>query len=54
MSVEQFQDGGSLRSMHQGGEQRSDIRFLGREGVNPSEIHRRMKMLYGDACISLQ
>ncbi len=35
-------------------EQRSVIRFLGSEGVNPSEIHRRMKMQYGDACLSLQ
>ena len=35
-------------------EQRSVIRFLGSEGVNPSEIHHRMKMQYGDACLSLQ
>ena len=35
-------------------EQRSVIHFFGREGVNPSEIHRRMKMQYGDACLSLQ
>ena len=34
-------------------EQRSVIRFLGSEGVNPIEIHRRMKMQYGDACLSL-
>ena len=27
--------------------QHSVIRFLGSEGVNPSEIHRRMKMQYG-------
>ena len=35
-------------------EQHSVIRFLGSEGVNPREIHRRMKMQYGDACLSLQ
>ena len=35
-------------------EQRSVIRFLGSEGVNPNEIHHRMKMQYGDACSSLQ
>ena len=35
-------------------EQRSVIRFLRNEGVNPSEIHRRMKMQSGDACLSLQ
>ena len=35
-------------------EQSSIIRFLGSEDVNPSEIHRRMKMQYGDACLSLQ
>ena len=35
-------------------EQRSVIRFLGSDGVNPREIHRRMKMQYGDACLSLQ
>ena len=35
-------------------EQRSVIRFLGSEGVNPSEIHRRLKMQYDDACLSLQ
>ena len=35
-------------------EQRSAIRLLGSDGVNPSEIHRRMKVQYGDACLSLQ
>jgi hypothetical protein len=35
-------------------EQRSVIRFLGSEGVKPSEIHRRVKVQYGDACLSLQ
>ena len=35
-------------------EQRSDIRFLSSEGVKPIEIHRRMKVQYGDACASLQ
>ena len=35
-------------------EQRSVIRFLGSEGMNPSEIHRRIKMQYGDAYLSLQ
>jgi len=24
------------------------------EGVKPTEIHRRMKVQYGDACLSLQ
>jgi len=35
-------------------EQRSVIRFLSNEGVKPIEIHRRMKVQYGDACLSLQ
>jgi len=35
-------------------EQRSVIRFLRNEGVKPIEIHRRMKVQYGDACLSLQ
>ena len=35
-------------------EQRSVIRFFGSEGVNPSEIHCRMKMQYGDTCLSMQ
>ena len=30
------------------------IRFLSNEGVKPVEIHRRMKVQYGDACLSLQ
>ena len=34
--------------------QRSVIRFLSSEGVKPIEIHRRMKVQYGDACLSLQ
>jgi len=34
-------------------EQRSVIHFLGSEGVKPIEIHRRMKVQYGDACLSL-
>ena len=28
--------------------------FLSTEGVKPNEIHRRMKVQYGDACLSLQ
>ena len=32
----------------------SVIRFLGSEGVKPIEIHRRMNVQYGDACLSLQ
>jgi predicted nuclease with RNAse H fold len=32
----------------------SVIRFLGSEGVKPIEIHRRMKVQYRDACLSLQ
>jgi len=35
-------------------EQRSVIRFLRSEDVKPIEIHRRMKVQYGDACLSLQ
>ena len=35
-------------------EQRSVICFLGSEGVNPSELHRRMKMQSGDSCLSRQ
>ena len=35
-------------------EQRSVIRFLSNEGVKPIEIHRRMKVQYGDARLSLQ
>jgi len=35
-------------------EQRPVIRFLSSERVKPAEIHRRMKVQYGDACLSLQ
>jgi hypothetical protein len=35
-------------------EQRSGIIFLSSEGVKPIEIHRRMKVQYGDACLSVQ
>ena len=35
-------------------EQRSVARFLRSEGVKPIEIHRRMGVQYGDACLSLQ
>jgi len=35
-------------------EQRSVIRFLSSEGVKLIEINRRMKVQYGDACLSLQ
>jgi len=35
-------------------EQRSVIRFLSSEEVKPIEIHRRMKVQYGDACLSVQ
>jgi len=35
-------------------EQRSVIRFLISEEVKPIEINRRMKVQYGDACLSLQ
>ena len=28
--------------------------FLSNEGAKPIEIHRRMKVQYGDACLSLQ
>jgi len=34
--------------------QRSVIHFLNSEEVKPVEIHRRMKVQYGDACLSLQ
>jgi len=33
---------------------RSVIHFLSSEGVKPVRIHRRMKVQYGDACMSLQ
>jgi len=32
----------------------SVIRFLSNEGVKPIEIHLRMNVQYGDACLSLQ
>ena len=35
-------------------EKRCVIRFLRSEGVKPIEIHRRMKVQYGDACLSQQ
>jgi hypothetical protein len=35
-------------------EQLSVIRFLSSEAVKPIEIHRRMKIQYGDVCLSLQ
>jgi hypothetical protein len=35
-------------------EQRSAIRFLSSEGVKPIENHQRIKVQYGDACLSLQ
>jgi hypothetical protein len=35
-------------------EQPSGIRFLSSEWVKLIEIHRRMKVQYGDACLSLQ
>jgi len=35
-------------------EQRSVIRYLSCERVKPIEIHRRKKVQYGDACLSLQ
>jgi hypothetical protein len=39
--------------MHQK-EQHSVIHFLSSEGVKPIEIHRQMKVQYGDVCLSLQ
>jgi len=33
-------------------EQRSVVRFLFSEGVKPIEIHRRMRIQYGDNCMS--
>jgi hypothetical protein len=38
--------------MHQK-EERSVIRFLSSEEVKPIEINRKMKVQYGDACLSL-
>jgi len=35
-------------------EQVSVIRFLSSEGAKPIKIHRRMKVQYCDACLSLQ
>jgi len=40
--------------MHQRRTARSVIRFLSSDGVKPIEIHRRMKVQYGDACLSVQ
>ena len=50
---QQCKDGGPLATCTKE-EQRSVIRFLNSEGVKPIEIHRRMKVQYGDACLSLQ
>jgi len=33
-------------------EQRSVISFLWSEGMKPSEMYRRMKVQYGDSCLS--
>jgi len=41
-------------SMHQRRTAFVVIRFLSSEGVKPIEIHRRMKVQYGAACLSLQ
>jgi hypothetical protein len=46
-------DGGPACNMHQK-EERSVIRLLSSEGVKPIEIHRQLKVQYGDACLSLQ
>jgi hypothetical protein len=35
-------------------EQRPVIRFLISESVKPIEVHRRMKVQYGDACLLQQ
>jgi len=35
-------------------EQRFVIRFLSSEGMKPIEIHRRIEVQCGDACLSLQ
>jgi len=35
-------------------EQHTLIRFVSIEKVKPIEIHRQMKVQYGDACLSLQ
>jgi len=40
--------------MRQRKKKSSVIRFLSNEGVKPIEIHRRMKVQHGDACLSLQ
>ena len=32
----------------------SVVRFLSSEGVKPIEIHQRMEVQHGDACLSLQ
>jgi hypothetical protein len=46
-------DGGPACSMHQ---RRTEFchPFFSTEGVKPIEIHRRMKVQYGYACLSLQ
>ena len=50
---QQCTDGGPTFNMHQRGAALSFV-FLSSEGVKPSEIHRRMEVQYGDACLSLQ
>ena len=44
----------ALLSTYTKEEQHSVIRFLRSEGVKPIDIHRRMEVQYGDACLSLQ
>jgi len=45
------QDGGALQQCTKQ-EQRSVVRFLFSEGVKPIEIHCRMRIQYGDRCMS--
>ena len=50
---QQCKDGGPACNMHQR-RTASVIPFLSSEGVKPIEIHLRMKVQYGDGCLSLQ
>jgi len=50
---QQRRDGGPTCNMHQRGTAFCYL-FLRREGVKPIEIHRRMEVQYGDACLALQ
>jgi len=49
--IRTVKDGGSARDTHKKGTAFCNP-FWSSKGVNPTEIHRRMKPQYGDACVS--